>query len=219
MIKTLISIHLDLASSLAIRFVCQMANHIDLEIHPVHVKGGDLHGPHIGAGWARRTWEREVLSRAREEIMEMISSEMGFCPVIQQPRVIFGDKDAELLKHIAAESFDLYVEGVFYQWTSSEIHKRVRSRLFQKALCPVMMVKGLKPIKRLALLCPTPDETILLADMAKGLWCRSRLPITLIKHPKGKTNGDLLDEAMRTSKKTLESSGCEVSQLEISETQ
>ena len=56
-------------------------------------------------GWVRRTWEREIVRCGKEEIQEMLASEMESCPKLQEPRVIYGDREYELLKIMEHETF------------------------------------------------------------------------------------------------------------------
>ncbi len=83
-IKTLVSIELDLVSSLAIRFACQLGSLMDAEIHPVYVKESSPHDSVWGAGWASRTWEKEMVQQGKAEIAELITAEMDFCPVLKR---------------------------------------------------------------------------------------------------------------------------------------
>ena len=111
MIKTLVAIEVDLASSMAIRYACQLGNLVNMELYPVYVKEPPPEVPTTGVGWVRRTWEREIVASGKEEIQEMLASEMESCPVLQEPRVIYGDREYELLKIMEHDPFDLYVEG------------------------------------------------------------------------------------------------------------
>ncbi len=111
MIKTLVAIEVDLASSLAIRYACQLGNLIHMELHPVYVKEPPPEVPATGTGWVRHTWEREIVELGKEEIQEMLAAEMESCPQLHEPRVIYGDREYELLKIVDHEPFDLYVEG------------------------------------------------------------------------------------------------------------
>jgi hypothetical protein len=61
MVKTLVAIEVDLASSFAIRYACQLGNLIQMEIHPIYVKFPSPEAPMTGVGWVRHTWEREVV--------------------------------------------------------------------------------------------------------------------------------------------------------------
>ena len=114
MIKTLVSIEVDLASSLAIRFACQLGGSIDMEIHPIYVKESLSPDSSRGAGWASRTWEREMVEKGKEEISKMIAPEMDFCPKLYDPSVIYGDRHSEVSRVAQEGGFDLYVEGTVY---------------------------------------------------------------------------------------------------------
>ena len=97
MVKTLVAIEVDLASSFAIRYACQLGNLIQMEIHPIYVKFPSPEVPMTGVGWVRHTWEREVVESGKTEIQEVLASESDSCPVLQEPRVIYGDREIELL--------------------------------------------------------------------------------------------------------------------------
>ena len=98
MIKTIVSIEVDLAASRAIRFACQLGNFIPMEIHPVYIKEAPPRNLTIGSGWARRHWESELVQEGKQEISELITSEIEYCPVLRSPRVVYGDRDSEILK-------------------------------------------------------------------------------------------------------------------------
>ena len=76
MLKTLVAIEVDLASSMAIRYACQLGNLVDVELYPVYVKEPSSEVPTTGVGWVRRTWERELVATGKEEIQEMLAAEM-----------------------------------------------------------------------------------------------------------------------------------------------
>ena len=105
MIKTIVSIEVDLAASRAIRFACQLGNFIPMEIYPVYIKEAPPRDLTIGSGWARRHWEKELVQEGKEEISELITSEIDYCPVLQDSRVVYGDRDTEILKILEKESF------------------------------------------------------------------------------------------------------------------
>ncbi len=60
--------------------------------------------PVTGIGWVRHTWEKELVKEGKEEISEMIAGEMDTCPVLQEPRVIFGDREKELTHIMETET-------------------------------------------------------------------------------------------------------------------
>ena len=134
MIRTLVAIEVDLASSLAIRYACQLGSLIELELYPVYVKEPPPEVPAIGTGWVRHTWEREILEMGKEEIQEMLAGEKESCPQLQAPRVLYGDRQYELLKIMEHEPFDLYVEGAPYPFTPANIHPKSSASLTSSRL-------------------------------------------------------------------------------------
>ena len=143
MIKTLVAIEVDLASSMAIRYACQLGNLVDMELYPVYVKEPPPEVPTTGVGWVRRTWEREIVAAGKEEIQEMLASEMESCPVLQEPRVIYGDREYELLKIMEHEPFDLYVEGAPYPFTPANIYHRLHQKFYQHLGTPADLAEDL----------------------------------------------------------------------------
>jgi hypothetical protein len=95
MTKTLVAIEVDLASSMAIRYACDLGNLIPMELFPVYVKAPPPEMPATGTGWVRHTWERQIVEMGQEEIHEMLASEQETCPRLQDPRVIYGDREYE----------------------------------------------------------------------------------------------------------------------------
>ena len=158
MIKTLVSIEVDLASSLAIRFACQLGALIPMEVHPVYVKEFASDGSLVGAGWASRTLEREMIQEGKDEISEMITAEMDFCPALNEPRVIYGDREAELLKIMQMEEFGLYVEGSHFSWNATAIYKRLHSKFYKRLTFPVVWVRALRKVNQVLILCLNPDR-------------------------------------------------------------
>jgi hypothetical protein len=209
LIKTLVSIEVDLASSLAIRFACQLGACIPMEVHPVYVKEFPSDGSLIGAGWASRTMEREMIREGKDEISEMITAEMDFCPDLEQPRVIYGDREAELLKIMQMEDFGLYVEGSHFSWNASAIYKQLHSKLYKKLAFPVVWVRALRKVNQVLILCLSPTATETLAQVFQKIWRDCPVPL-LLGLPSGNGGGKALREAVEKARSLLEQSGCTV---------
>ncbi len=156
MIKTIVSIEVDLAASRAIRFACQLGNFIPMEIHPVYIKEAPPRNLTIGSGWARRHWENELVQEGKEEISELITSEIDYCPVLQDSRVVYGDRDSEILKILEKDPFDLYVEGAHFPWNLATLYQRIHSSLFQRSHMPIALAPVLRKIYKLLVLCLEP---------------------------------------------------------------
>lgn len=208
MIKALVSIEVDLASSLAVRFACQLGGLTEMEIHPVYVKEESARESSFGSGWASRTWEREMIRRGQEEIKEMISAEMDFCPVLAEPRVIFGDRESELAKIARTEEHDLYLEGVHVPWSAAALHKLIHSKLYQILPFPVVLVRTLRKVNHVLLLCSDGAGTEHLIRVFQGLWKDCRLPLVLASPAEAASPSRL--EALDRARRALKESGCTV---------
>lgn len=179
MIRTLVSIEVDLASSMAIRYACQLGNLIPMELQPVYVKGYPFEEPVTGVGWVRHTWERELVKEGREEIKEMIAAEMDSCPVLQEPRVIFGNREKELSQIMDNETFDLYVEGAPYPFNPATITKRLQLKFYQHLTCPFVWLRTLRPLNKVLVLCLDPVGTEALGRVLEKLWSGCKVPLHL----------------------------------------
>lgn len=210
MIRTLVSIEVDLASSLAIRYACQLGNLINMELHPVYVTGSPSSELTTGVGWVRHTWERETIQHAKEEISELISSELDFCPALEQPRVIYGDREVELAKIMAREGFALYIEGAPYPFNPMTIYKRLHLKFYQRLRSPLIWLRVLRKIERVALPCLDATVTAHLSLTFRRLWAGCPVPLHLI-YPggAGQSAEELYREAV-SAKETLEAAGCRV---------
>ncbi len=214
MIKTLVSIEVDLASSLAIRFACQLGGSIDVEIHPVYVKESLSHDSFRGAGWASRTWQREMIERGKEEISKMIAPEMDFCPKLSDPRVIYGDRHSEVSKVAQEGEFDLYVEGVDFQWNHAELYRLAHTKFYQRLTCPLILVQSLRKMKHVLLLCLDIPGTEALTRTFEKIWQGSSVPLVLVypEHHGSGPHESGLKEKVLESTGILEQVGCKVEQ-------
>lgn len=211
MIKTIVSIEVDLAASRAIRFACQLGNFIPLEIHPVYIKEAPPRNLTIGSGWARRHWESELVQEGKEEISELITSEIEYCPVLQDPRVVYGDRDSEILKILEKDPFDLYVEGAHFPWNPATLYQRIHSGLFQRAQMPIALAPVLRKIFKLLVLCLEPRGTEVLGQGLARLWAGSAIPVVLAI-PAGKENE--LKSSVDQAQQALTETGVQVELLE-----
>jgi hypothetical protein len=152
MIKALVSINADLASSIALRYACQLANLTGMHLQTIHVVEPEQEGNSPGTGWVRRTWEKGLLETAQGEISRLLNAERASFPALGVPRMCVGVREDEILRELEEESYDLYVEGVLYSFDSSHFHKKLRSRLLREAPSSILLVKNLLSLKKVALL-------------------------------------------------------------------
>jgi len=214
MIKTLVAIEVDLASSMAIRYACQLGNLINMEIYPVYVKEPPPEVPTTGVGWVRRTWEREIVAAGKEEIQEMLASEMDACPMLQEPRVIYGDREYELLKIMEHEPFDLYVEGAPYPFTPANIHQRLQHKFYQNLRTPLIWLRLVRKINQVLAVCQDPEAGKVLLPAVRKLWAGCPTPVQLgVPPPAG--YGEELRREVAAAREQLEAAGCQVTVKEI----
>jgi hypothetical protein len=212
-----VSIEVDLASSLALRFACQLGGSIDMEIHPIYVKESLSPDSSRGAGWASRTWEREMVEKGKEEISKMIAPEMDFCPKLYDPSVIYGDRHSEVGIVVQEGLFDLYVEGSDFAWSHAELYKLAHTKFYQRLTCPLILVQSLRKMKQVLLLCMDIAGTDILTRTFEKIWKGSSVPLVLA-YPEGQvtTSGETsLEEKILESKSLLEQAGCTVEQKQI----
>jgi hypothetical protein len=158
MIRALVSLDADLASSIALRYACQMAKLIEMELQPIHVEEPGREGRVLGTGWVERTWERTLLKTGLEEINRLITTERGSCQAIFPPKISVGDAQDEILRELKEEPYDLFVKGELYTFAPTRFYARVHSRLFRRAPCPIMVVNNLVHLQRVSLLLEEGTE-------------------------------------------------------------
>ena len=207
MVKTLVAIEVDLASSFAIRYACQLGNLIQMEIHPIYVKFPSPEAPMTGVGWVRRTWEREVVETGKAEIQEVLASETESCPVLQEPRVIYGDREIELLHLVEQEPFDLYIEGAPFPFTPANIYKRLHAKFYQRLTCPLIWLRGVRKINRVVAWCANPQGAKVLVDTLGRLFASSTVPLQLA-YP-GTSGSDDMQAVTQKAVADLEADGCQ----------
>jgi hypothetical protein len=207
-IKTLVSVEVDLASSEAVRFACQLGQLTDVEILPVYVKESPSHDTVVGAGWVSRTWEKEMVQQGKAEIAELIAAEKDFCPVLRDPKVIYGDRESELLKITQGEEFDLFVEGAHFAWTPADLYKKLHTKFYQKITFPAILVRALRKVNQVQLLCLNTNSTQILADAFQKIWQSCSVPL-LLNRPAQTASQDLR-EAVDRARVILTEAGCTV---------
>lgn len=152
MIKTLISLDANLASGIALKYACQLADMIGMNLLPIHVETADHERQPPGTGWVQQTWEKGLLETAQEEISRLIAVEKASCRALGAPEITIGDREEVILQELVEGSYDLFIEGALYAFNSSSFHEKTRSKLYRVTPCPIIVVKNLVRLKKLALL-------------------------------------------------------------------
>jgi acetyl esterase/lipase len=219
MLKTLVAIEVDLASSMAIRYACDLGNLIPTELYPVYVKAPPPEVPATGTGWVRHTWERQIVEMGTEEIQEMLASEQDSCPLLQAPRVIYGDREYELLKIVGQESFDLYVEGAPYPFNPVNIQRRLHSKFYQKLASPLIWLRVLRKIHLALVVCPDLVSARAVLPAFGKLWSGCSTPVHLALPPQEGYggSGDALRDEARKALAAMEAAGGTVEVKEVAD--
>ncbi|MBI5248605.1 MAG: hypothetical protein HY912_03850 [Desulfomonile tiedjei] len=188
-----------------------------IEILPVYVKESPSHEAVMGAGWVSRTWEKEMVQQGKSEIAELIIAEKDFCPVLRDPKVIYGDREGELLKISQAEEFDFFVEGAHFAWTASDLYKKLHTKFYQRIPFPAILVRNLRKVNQVQLLCLDVNGTHVLTSLFQKIWKNCSVPLLLNYRSEatGKTGNSELREAVEQARGILTGSGCKVSVQEI----
>ena len=178
MIKTLVSLNADLASSIAFQYSCRLKQFVDMNLRVIHVEEVEGHPP--GSGWVRSTWERGLIHTAREEISQLINAGQPSCPPLDAQIFRVGERDNELLHEIEEESYELFVEGILNSFNSVNFFEKLRSRLYRYAPCPIVLVKNLADPDRIALLIRDSMDLAPLISTFLRVFRKSKLTIDLI---------------------------------------
>jgi len=140
--KTLLYLNEDLASSIALRYADYLSSVSDLKLYIIHVEEPDTR-QQAGTGWVRRTWETGIQETGAQVVKRIIKTENVKCKFAGPPKVVVGDREAEILKELRIGGYDLFMEGHMNASSVDEFYRIVSSRLYKQASCPVMLVKNL----------------------------------------------------------------------------
>lgn len=158
MLKTLIVIDTDLASSLAIRFACQLSKQMTMELRTIHVHEPDEQGHSPGTGWVRQTWEETVVRINRDKINRMVQTEKATCPDLEDPKIVSGERDMQILHELQLNRYDLLVEGILHEFEPDSFFKKIDSSLYRNLPCPVLLVKNMVGLEKGILLLGGEEE-------------------------------------------------------------
>lgn len=150
MIKTLASLNADLASDIAFRYSNRLSQFVDMNLQAIHVE--EVEGPSPGTGWVRNTLERGLLHTAQEEISRLIKAAQSTYHSLDTPIIRVGEREHELLHEIKDGSYDLFMEGILNSFSPVNFNRRLQSALYRNAPCPILLVKNLVELNKVALL-------------------------------------------------------------------
>jgi hypothetical protein len=219
MLNLLVAIDRSLEASFALRTACLFGT--DLNIQPIYVfdpPGRDLA---FGAGWARKSWERETSRQAEESIEDLLQAERTQCPNIHDPVVLTGDPIQEPAEYFWSGKFDLLAVGAPFRGMAPMALCRRFAHVARKEhrTLPLMVVRHLKSIEKIVALTDGSD----LAENSLGLLLKINSfisgKITLVGMA-GSQKGDLSRETLNLERglailneKGIQVTGCKASAL------
>ncbi len=152
MLKTLLYVNEDLASSIALRYTAYLNKFVPISLFVTHVEEpGEKE--QVGTGWVRRTWEDGVASSGKRLIDTMLRTENIDCPVAGQSKVFVGDREEKVLYELRSGKYKLFIEGYLNTSNPDQFYEVITSPLYDNAPCPVLIAKNLSLSKKCALLC------------------------------------------------------------------
>ena len=165
MFNLLVAIDRSLEASFALRTACLLGS--DLNIQPIYVVDPPGRDIAFGAGWARKSWERETSRQAEEAIEDLVLAERNQCPAIHDPVVITGDFIQEPAEYFWSGKFDLLVVGAPFRGLGPLSLCRRFSHTARKEhrALPLMVVRQLGNIEKIVALTDGTD----LAENSLGL--------------------------------------------------
>ena len=152
MLKILVAVDRSLESSFALRTACLFGP--QNLIKPIYILEPPTRDMTLGAGWARKSWERETSRQAQVDIDDLVVADRIQCPNIENPLVLTGDLVQEVSRVFWEEAFDFLMLGVpFRGWggwaLSHRLHQAARKA---KKDIPLLTVRRFKQIEKVVAL-------------------------------------------------------------------
>ncbi|MBU0961358.1 MAG: hypothetical protein KKH60_07495 [Proteobacteria bacterium] len=179
MLKTLLSVNEDLASSIALRYTAYLNQFVPLSLFITHVEDPD-EKEQVGTGWVRRTWEDGVASNGKRLIDRMLQTENIDCPLAGRPKIFVGDRDKELTYELHNGLYNLFIEGYLNSADHDRFYERISSPLFTKTSCPILIVKNLSLSKKCALLCADSVDPKILVEKSMTILADSTFSFDIV---------------------------------------
>ncbi len=150
--NVLLSIENNLASSIALRYLCRQSQKIPMFIQPLHIEEPSQRHYPFGAGWVRKTWEKTLVDATKNEIDLFIQAEAENCRGLARVKISVGEKEKEVLKELEGGFYDIFAMGLLSSFDSSAFYEMLRGPFLKKLTCPLLLVKNLTPFENILLL-------------------------------------------------------------------
>jgi len=166
----LIAIETDLASSIALRYICLMENFIRFNIQVVHIPDLDENGHSHGSGWVHQTWENVIVEQAGKRVARFLQKENFYRYPMGRPKIIPGERDQVILGELQHKNYDFLIEGFLHSFEPDRFFKKLDSDLYRNLQCPVLMVKNLVNLDRGIQIVGTQDTILFILPWFFKLW-------------------------------------------------
>ncbi|MDD5758894.1 MAG: hypothetical protein PHI06_07400 [Desulfobulbaceae bacterium] len=153
MIKALVDLDENLASSIALRYVSHLSTLLDLQVQIIHVEEIDRGEHASGSGWVRRTWEKGVEDAGAAAIHRLLKTEKVDCSLAAVPRIAIGSHDDAVLEELRSYVYDLFIKGIVSTSKVGDFYQLIETKLFTSCSCPMLIVKNLIINNKVVLLC------------------------------------------------------------------
>ena len=176
----LIALQTDLASSIAIRFMCQMQKFGQFNFQAIHVPDLDKDGHPPAVGWVHKIWEEEIVGKAREDISKLLQKENLVRDPLPSPIVILGERDQVIQSELRHKAYEIFMEGLLHSFEPDMFFIKLESDLYQNLLCPILMVKNLVKLERGIQLVGTPETILHLLPWFYRFWKDQPVKVELL---------------------------------------
>lgn len=190
MLETLLYLNEDLASSIALRYITYINKFIQLALHVAHVEEADNTERGGGTGWVRRTWEDGIASNGRRLMYRMLRTENIDCPLAGPPRIFIGNRDTELTYELCTGGYKLFAEGYLNTDDPDKFYRLIKSPLYKKTSCSVLIVKNLSISKKVGLLCSENVDPEVLVEKSLAILGNTSFNLDIV-YFKFKESGEL----------------------------
>lgn len=186
MLKTLLYVNEDLASSIALRFTDYLNKFVKLSLYIIHVEEPDAK-EQVGTGWVRRTWEDGVRSSGKRLVDRMLRTENIDCPLAGRPKIVVEDsdflgerKDREVIYELGNGMYNLFIKGYLDSADPEKFYDLISSKLSTETSCPMLVVKNLSLSKKCALLCADSVDPKRLVEKSMAILGDSTFDLDLV---------------------------------------
>ncbi len=223
MLKTLLYVNEDLASSIALRYTAYLNKFVPLYLFITHVEES-AEKEQVGTGWVRRTWEDGIASSGKRLIDRMLKTENIDCPLAGSPKIFIGDREKEIISELRNGRYKLFIEGYLNTDDPERFYNVISSPLYTNTPCSILIAKNLSISKKCALLCADSVDPKVLVEKSMEILGESTFSLDIIffkfrenedlvtlDHKEGgsclEEAESLLSEAGKTVEKTVVLSG------------